>query len=128
MQNTHKRMRIERKKERKKEKEGGEQRLRQVAQRATIAHLRAIINPWGHFRCSIWLKFKLIQNIMHVIITCKLKRHPINSSQEKDLPSIFLDAQLAANSILSRKIWPKLELIQALMYVLVTCKHYKDHR
>ena len=54
-----------RKKERnKKEKEGGEQRLRQVGQRETIAHLRAIMNPWGHFRCSIWLKFKLIQNIM----------------------------------------------------------------
>ena len=57
--------------------------------------------------CPIWLKFKLIQDIMHVIIICKLKR--------------------AANSILSRKIWPKLELIQALMYVLVTCKRYKDH-
>ena len=89
------------------------QRLRQVAQRATIAHLRAIINPWGHFRCSIWLKFKLIQNIMHVIMTCKFKKHPINSNQEKDVTSIFLDAQLAANSILSRKIWPKYELIQA---------------
>ena len=104
-----------RKKERKKEKEGGEQRLRQVGQRATIAHLRAIMNPWGHLRCSIWLKFKLIQNIMHVIITCKLKRHPINRNQEKDVTSIFLDAQLAANSIFSRKFWPKLELIQDLI-------------
>ena len=30
-------------------KEGGKQRLRQGAQRATIANLRAIINRWGHF-------------------------------------------------------------------------------
>ena len=72
-------------------------------------------------------EIQTFQNIMHVIITCKLKRHPINSNQEKDVTSIFLDAQLAAKFILCRKIWPKLELIQALMYILVTCKHYKDH-
>ena len=56
--------------------------LKQVSQRATIAHLRAIINIWGLFRCSrtanstvsgpIWLKFEVIQNIIYVII-CKFK-------------------------------------------------------
>ena len=32
----------------------------------------------------------------------------------------------AANSIVSGGIWPKFKLMQALMYVIVTCKYKKD--
>ena len=62
---------------------------KQVAQRATIAHLRDIMNIWGYFRClhsrdPIWLKLKneLMQNIMYVLITCKFKKYQMNSNQE----------------------------------------------
>ena len=71
---------------------------RQVAQRETTAHLRAIINEWGNSAAStpqsspIWLKFKLIPDIMGLIITCELKGHPINSNQDKDV-TLSLDAQ-----------------------------------
>ena len=68
--------------------------FKQVDQRATIAHLRANINIWGHFRCSraanstvsspIWLKFDFIQNIMYVLITCKFKKYRINSKWEQE--------------------------------------------
>ena len=32
----------------------------------------------------------------------------------------------AANSVVSGRIWPNFELIQALMYVIFTCKYDKD--
>ena len=32
----------------------------------------------------------------------------------------------AANSIVSSLIWPKFELVQGFMHVLVTCKYKKD--
>ena len=32
----------------------------------------------------------------------------------------------AANSIVSGPIWPKFELVQDFMHVLVTCKYEKD--
>ena len=32
----------------------------------------------------------------------------------------------AANSVAPDRIWPNFELIQALMYVIVTCKYIKD--
>ena len=38
----------------------------------------------------------------------------------------FLDAQGQQNSIVSGLIWPKFELIQDFMHVLVTCKYKKD--
>ena len=31
----------------------------------------------------IWLKFELIQDFMHVLITCKYKKDPIKNNQEK---------------------------------------------
>ena len=49
----------------------------------------------------------------------------INSDREKVATSIFRRSR-AANSVVSSGIWPKFELIQALMYVLVTCKYEKD--
>ena len=37
-----------------------------------------------------------------------------------------LDAQGAANSVVSGPIWPKFELVQDFMHVLITCKYKKD--
>ena len=33
---------------------------------------------------------------------------------------------MAANSIVRGQIWPNFELIQALMYIIITCKYEKD--
>ena len=112
--------------------------LKQVAQRATIAHLRAIIKIWGLFRCSraanstvsgpIWLKFDLIQNIMYVLITCKSKKIIGSIAPEKMWKyQFFRHSRIATcNSVVSIQIWPKFKLIQALIYVLITCKYQKD--
>ena len=53
--------------------------MKQVAQRATIAHLRANINLWRLFRCSraanstvscpIWLKIEFIQILCKILCT-----------------------------------------------------------
>ena len=32
----------------------------------------------------------------------------------------------AANSVVRGRIWPNFKLIQALMYVIITCKYVKD--
>ena len=108
---------------------------KQVAHRATIAHLRAMINLWGLLRYSrasnatvsdiILLKIELIKNIMYVLITCKFKKSLINSNREKVETSI-LRHSMAAKSLVSRQIWPKFKLIQAFMHVLITCKYQKD--
>ena len=37
----------------------------------------------------IWPKFELIQDIMHVLITCKFEKDRINSNEEKMVRSIF---------------------------------------
>ena len=39
---------------------------------------------------QIWPKFKLKQDIMHVLITCKFEKDRINSNGEKVVMSIFL--------------------------------------
>ena len=42
---------------------------------------------------QIWLKFELIQDIMHVLITCKFEKDRINSNGEKSGDVGFLDAE-----------------------------------
>ena len=42
---------------------------------------------------QIWPKFALIQDIMHVLITCKIEKDRINSNGEKSGDLDFLDAQ-----------------------------------
>ena len=42
---------------------------------------------------QIWPKFELIQDIMHVLITCKFEKDRINSNGEKSGDVDFLDAQ-----------------------------------
>ena len=39
---------------------------------------------------------------------------------------IFFRRSRAANSIVAGPIWPKFQLIQDIMHVLITCKFQKD--
>ena len=40
--------------------------------------------------------------------------------------SSFAGAQRAANSVVGDRLWPKFELIQAFMVVLINCKNEED--
>ena len=62
---------------------------------------------------------------MYVLITCKFKKYWIISNRKKVETSIFRHYG-AANSLVSRQIWPKFKPIQALIHVLITCKYQKD--
>ena len=61
---------------------------------------------------------------MHVIITCKYENDRLINSEENVATSIFRRSR-AGNSVVRGQIWPNFELIQALMYVIVTCKYEK---
>ena len=62
---------------------------------------------------------------MHLHITYKFKKGQINSNREK-VDAYFFQSSRAAYSVASSGIWPKFELTQTLMYVLITCKNKKD--
>ena len=143
---------------------------KQVAQRATIAHLSPMCQGQISFQ-----KFKLIQALMLVLVTWKYQKDPIKNNREKgqltpqsvmgsvrnsnsykllcmsSLPAsmkrirsktaektwwlrfshyksmgIFFRRSRAANSVVGSLIWPKFELIQDIMHVLITCKFEKD--
>ena len=71
---------------------------------------------------------------MYVLITCKYEKDPIKNSRENIMTSffplkvygIFFWRSRAANSVVGGQIWPKFELIQDIMHVLITCKFEKD--
>ena len=71
---------------------------------------------------------------MYVLITCKYEKDPIKNSRE-NVMTLFFPLQVygnffrrsrAANSVVSGQIWPKFELIQDIMHVLITSKFEKD--
>ena len=71
---------------------------------------------------------------MYVLVTCKYEKDRIKNSRE-NVETPFSPLQVygdffwrsrAANSVVCGRIWPNFELIQALMYVIVTCKYEKD--
>ena len=105
------------------------------------AHLRVIIQSekkWKHqfFRRlraansvvlgRIWPNFKLIQAFMYVIITCKYEKDPIKNNREKEATPFFQIITLSVAMETSCLIWPNFELIQTLMYVIISCKYEKD--
>ena len=71
---------------------------------------------------------------MYVLITCKYEKDPIKNSRENVMTSFFplsvygnfFRRSRAANSVVGGPIWPKFELIQDIMHVLITCKFEKD--
>ena len=79
----------------------------------------------------IWPNFELIQASMHVLIACKYEKDQMNNSGENVMTSfspvenygIFFRRSRAANSVVHGRILPNFELIQALMYIIITCKY-----
>ena len=74
---------------------------------------------------TIWSKFELLLDIMHVLDTYKFKMDWIYTKREKMETSIFRRLR-AANSVVRGRIWPNFKFIQALMYVIITCMYEKD--
>ena len=74
----------------------------------------------------IWLKFKLVRDIIDVLVTCKYEEDSIKNGGTRVLTrlyDIFFRRSRAAHSEVSGGILPKFELIQAFIVVLVTCKN-----
>ena len=80
---------------------------------------------------QVWPNFKLIQASMHVLIACKYEKDQMKNSGENVMTVIFSIINLwdffrcsrAANSVVHGRISPNFELIQALMYIIITCKY-----
>ena len=78
----------------------------------------------------IWPNFELIQAFKHVLIDCKYEKDQMKNRGENVMASfsplnvywIFFRRSRAANSVEHGRISPNFELIQALMYIIVTCK------
>ena len=58
-------------------------------------------------------------------IPTNLKWIRLIQSEKKWKPQFFRRLR-AANSVVRGQIWPNFKLIQALMYVIITCKYEKD--
>ena len=71
---------------------------------------------------------------MYVLVTGKYEKDRIKNNRENmEIPfsplqvyGDFFWRSKAANSVVCGQIWPNLELIQAPIYVIVTCKYEKD--
>ena len=106
------------------------QTLKQVAQRATIAHL----SP----KCQGQISFQKIRSHPSFnACSCYMKvSNRSNQNQQRKggntiFPiirsmGVFLRRSRAANSVVGGPIWPKFELIHYIMHVLVTSKFEKD--
>ena len=113
---------------------------KQVAQRATIAHLSPMCQGQLSFKktykwametrapksnssellCMSWLPATLMM-IRSKMNELALRHHfPIISIW------VFFRRSRAANSVVSGQIWLKFELVRDFMHVLVTCKYKKD--
>ena len=70
----------------------------------------------------IWLKFKLLRDIINVLVICKYEEDPIKNEGARVLTSLydfFFRRSRATNSEVSGGILPKFKLIQAFIVVLV---------
>ena len=63
---------------------------------------------------------------MHVIVTCKYEKERLKNSREKWRHVFFFIITLYVSMETSGWIWPTFKLIQAPMYVIITCKYEKD--
>ena len=63
---------------------------------------------------------------MHVIVTCRYEKEQMKNGQEKVKTPFFPVITLSVTMETSDWIWPNFKLIQALMYVIITCKYEKD--
>ena len=67
-------------------------------------------------------KFKLIQDFIVVLITCKNEEDPIKNEGAR----VLTRRSRAANSAVLGQMWPKLKLVRDIIDVLVTCKYEED--
>ena len=68
---------------------------------------------------------------MDVLITCKYEEDLIKNEGARVVTTLYITFSVfkrarADNSGIGGGIWPKFELIQAFMHVLVTCKNELD--
>ena len=64
---------------------------------------------------------------MDALVTCKYEEDPIKNEGTRVVATQqFFRRARADNSGVGVGIWPKFELIQAFMHVLVTCKNEDD--
>ena len=64
---------------------------------------------------------------MDVLVTCKYEEDPIKNKGARVDTTLYINFSYRAdNSGVGVGIWPKFELIQAFMHVLVTCKNEDD--
>ena len=65
---------------------------------------------------------------MVVLVTCKNEEDPIINEGDRVLTTLYINFSDAQGQItgVCGGIWPKFELIQAFMHVLVTCKNEDD--
>ena len=64
---------------------------------------------------------------MDVLVTCKYEEDPIKNEGARVVTTLYSNFSARAdNSGVGVGIWPKFELIQAFMHVLVTCKNEDD--
>ena len=79
-------------------------------------------------------EIKLVRAFIPVLVTSNFDDDSIKNEQAsmetefshyKSIEKFFRRSR-AANSIVNGPIWPKIELVQDLMHVLVTCKYRKD--
>ena len=106
------------------------EKRKQVAQRATIAHLSPM--------CQGQISFRKIQTHPRFnACSCYMKvAKGSNQNQQRKSGNtifpiirsigVFLRRSRAANSVVGGPIWPKFELIHNIMHVLVTSKFEKD--
>ena len=59
---------------------------------------------------------------MHIIIICKYDEKQPRKSGDTVFAIITQSVAMETSGV----IWPNFELIQALMYVIITCKYGKD--
>ena len=71
-------------------------------------------------------KFELVRALMHVIVTCKYEKERMKNNREKVETPFFPIITLSVTIETSGWIWPNFKIIQALMYVIITCKYEKD--
>ena len=66
---------------------------------------------------------------MDVLVTCKYEEYPIKIEGARVVTTLYINILDAKGQItlgVGGGIWLKFELIQAFMYVLVTCKNEED--
>ena len=70
--------------------------------------------------------FEVVRDVMDVLVTCKYEEDSVENEGATVVTTLYSNFSRADNSGIGVGIWPKFELIQAFMHVLVTCKNEDD--